>query len=455
MLILRGVALFCLLALSGASASSSSSAAASALAQLPDCATGCFATAIANSPCSPTNQTCMCTNEDLQLEVTTCVTKSCTVKESLVTKNITMTSCDAPIRDRTGEYIALSNTFAVISGVFLAQRFASKLYWKLPLGLDDWFILITFLCGVPSSVLNVHGTAANGLGRDIWTLTPEKITKFGMFFHVMAALYFAQITLLKLSLMFFYLRIFPTAGVRKLLWGTVIFNVVVGLVFVFVAIFQCQPVSYFWEKWDGEHEGHCMDINAITWSNAAISIALDFWMLAVPLFQLKALNLDWKKKIGVGMMFSVGLFVTIVSILRLSSVVKFGSDALNPTWDYTEVSKWSTIEINVGIICACMPSLRILLVRLFPKILGTSRRYYNYGSNNPTGGNTNKSRSRPMGTNATSQVDRSHGRVDSKGITCQRTYEVAFGDNDETHLVHMKDLDFKSSRSGSRSEVSV
>ena len=50
-----------------------------------------------------------------------------------------------------------------------------------------------------------------------------------------------------------------------------------------------------------------------------------------------------------------------------------------------EVSIWSTIEINVGIICACMPTLRLLLVRLFP-VLGGSRsagKYYN-----ASGGNT-------------------------------------------------------------------
>jgi hypothetical protein len=53
------------------------------------------------------------------------------------------------------------------------------------------------------------------------------------------------------------------------------------------------------------HEGSCLNINAIAWANAIISILLDVWMLAIPLWQLKGLQLDWKKKLGVGMMFSV------------------------------------------------------------------------------------------------------------------------------------------------------
>ncbi|KAK7397792.1 hypothetical protein QQX98_012841 [Neonectria punicea] len=364
-------------------------------------------------------------------------------KKLHLTKNLTMTNCDAPIRDRSGEYVVISNVLAVVSALCVIQRFACKVYWKIGLGLDDWFILVTFVVSTPSLVINVHGAAANGLGRDIWTVSFDQITKFGMYFNIMAVLYFAQIPLLKLALLFFYLRIFPTPIVRKLLWGTVVFNSVFGIVFVFVAIFQCQPISYFWTKWDGEHEGHCASINAITCSNAGISIAVDIWMLAVPLAQLKGLNLDWKKKVGVGLMFCVGTFVTVVSILRLQAVVRF-RESSNATWDNFDVSKWSTIEISVGIICACMPTIRLLLVRLFPRILGTPQRYYaNYASNT----NGAKSKSRPLGTNATSQAGESHQRTESRGITCSRTYAVEFGENDETRLVHMKDLDRRSSRS--------
>lgn len=49
-----------------------------------------------------------------------------------------------------------------------------------------------------------------------------------------------------------------------------------------------------------------LNANAIGWANAAISVALDVWMLAVPLWNLKRLNLHWKKKVGVAAMFVVG-----------------------------------------------------------------------------------------------------------------------------------------------------
>lgn len=110
------------------------------------------------------------------------------------------------------------------------------------------------------------------------------------FFYIMASLYFTQLTLLKLTLIFFYIRVFPAAPVQRLLWGTVAFVVAWGFAFVIVAIFQCQPIHYFWNKWDGLHHGKCLQINAITASNAGISIALDLWILGIPLWQLWGLE---------------------------------------------------------------------------------------------------------------------------------------------------------------------
>ncbi|KAL3961040.1 hypothetical protein ACCO45_006157 [Purpureocillium lilacinum] len=407
----------------------------------PKCAVSCLGEVIGQTSCSMTNQTCMCTDQKLQDAMTTCVMGNCTIKDAIITKNLTATGCNEPVRDKTSEYVAISNAFGTISAAFVIQRFGYKLWAKLDFGLDDWFTLITIVTGVPSTVINAHGVAPNGIGRDAWTLTLQNITNFGRFFYIMEIIYFAEVSLLKLAMLFFYIRIFPGVGVRRLLWGTIAFVSVFGIIFVF---------------WDGIHQGHCLDINAIAWSNAAISIALDIWMLAIPLWQLRNLNLDWRKKVGVALMFGVGTFVTIVSILRLRSLVKFGSDSTNPTWDFFDVGIWSTVEINVGIMCACMPSLRLLLVRLFPKLLGTTQRYYARYSSNAHRTTTTRRQSRPFRTTgAVSHVERSQHRpeVKSNAITMQTTYTVEYGDkdNDEMQLVYMRDAEGKSTRSGSAS----
>jgi hypothetical protein len=228
-----------------------------------------------------------------------------------------MIICNAPVRSRQHEVLTMNNAMGTISGIFVLQRFATKLFYKLPFGLDDLFIGLSMLFAIPCIAINSYGLIPNGMGRDIWTVKPEQITNFGHNFYFMAIFYFTLQTFLKLAMIFFYLRIFPTRGVRKTLWATVVFNCVFGLTFILITIFQCRPISFFWTKWEHSdtHQGTCLDINAITWSSASVNIALDAWILSIPLSQLRSMNLDWRKKIGVGIMFSVGTLYVYPGLL--------------------------------------------------------------------------------------------------------------------------------------------
>lgn len=223
-----------------------------------------------------------------------------------VVKNVTSTACEVPVRDRSTRYTTTSNALGIVSGLFVILRIAYKRWAGLDFGWDDFFCLSTIIAGVPATVVNAHGLPQNGLGHDIWTLTPKQITEFSIYFYAVEILYFLEVGMLKLSLLFFYLRIFPSPRVQGLLWGTVAFVSVTSLMYLFLSMFQCTPVSYFWTKWDGTGHGHCIDITKVVWSNAGISIIVDIWMLAIPMWQLRALQLDWRRKIGVGMMFGVG-----------------------------------------------------------------------------------------------------------------------------------------------------
>ncbi|KAJ8113025.1 hypothetical protein OPT61_g4751 [Boeremia exigua] len=303
------------------------------------------------------------------------------------------------------------------------------------LGWDDYTIILTLLAGVPSVILVDRAALPNGLGKDVWTVPFGQITTFVRWLYVLEVLYFFHITLLKLTLLFFFLRIFPKRIIRNLLKGTIVFTILYGLAYVIVAIFQCQPISHYWTNWDKEHnDGHCININALAWSNAIISIVLDVWMLVLPLYEVFKLQLSWRKKISVAIMFLVGTFVTIVSCLRLQSLVSFAASS-NPTWDQVQVVNWSNIEINVGIICACLPTIRVMIVRCFPSIMGTTKgssqvyhAKYGYAQGSRGLGNT---------------VGSKGGQLSGRGIneiTYTQTFEVQHTDNDEMELMQVDDF---------------
>lgn len=117
-------------------------------------------------------------------------------------------------------------------------------------------------------------------------------------------------------------------------------------------------------------------------------------------------------------------------MLRLRSLVHF-ANTTDMTWDYLEASLWSVIECQVGIICTCMPAIRLGLTRLFPKILGSTNR------------STAKDTAGPSG--------RSHGLTTLSGLTpneinVQTTFRVSHTkkpqmNDDERSFVQLVEID--------------
>jgi len=60
-----------------------------------------------------------------------------------------------------------------------------------------------------------------------------------------------------------------------------------------------------------------------------------------------------------------------VSILRLQSLVAI-SNSEDQTYDNAPAAIWSSIEINVGIICSCLPCLRLIAARFLPAVFSSN-----------------------------------------------------------------------------------
>ncbi|KAG5919105.1 hypothetical protein E4U53_004026 [Claviceps sorghi] len=287
---------------------------------------------------------------------------------------MTEAACGRPPRDKSRRYDATSIALCVVTGILVLMRVIFKQWFSYQgeLSADDCVIILSAVVGLPCTILNTAGLTANGLGKDAWTLQPSDLVEFARYFFVQQILYLFLMTSIKVSLLCFYLSIFPNRRVRLLLWLTVAANLAWGLVCILITIFQCTPVQNYWLRYlQQEGTGKCLDMNFLGWGNGGVSVAIDIWIIGIPLYQMTKLDLNWRKKIGAVIMFLTGAFVTIVSILRLQSLVYFYRSS-NPTWDLWYTAWWSTIEINVGLICACLPTIRVILVRLWPDIFGST-----------------------------------------------------------------------------------
>jgi hypothetical protein len=75
------------------------------------------------------------------------------------------------------------------------------------------------------------------------------------------------------------------------------------IAFVIVVAFQCIPVD---SVWDTAVHGKCINSQAFVYSLAGCSILEDFVVMLLPMWELKGLKLDTRKRIALFFMFSLG-----------------------------------------------------------------------------------------------------------------------------------------------------
>lgn len=155
-----------------------------------------------------------------------------------------------------------------------------------------WFVPRRYVRSVQSlmdSIIACH----EGLGKHIWnpTVQLETIVKVGkpiirlqlslfdcsqwQILWACEFLYGTVIPLTKLSIIFFYYRLFPVPLFRRLLHLVLFLVIDWWIAIVVVAIVQCRPYSYFWTQYvDPTSTGRCINIPSFFIGNGAASVVL-------------------------------------------------------------------------------------------------------------------------------------------------------------------------------------
>ncbi|KAG7046628.1 CFEM domain-containing protein [Colletotrichum scovillei] len=328
--------------------------------KLPSCAQSCLVQGLSISSCPTANHPCLCDDTAYMSFMDACVTSNCLPADALATQNYTWTVCGLPeVNDYVSIQVPTLAVFFVLASLSIFMRVAVKVAGVSAWGPDDWMIMGTYAFLIAFVPMNVY-EGRNGAGQNMWSLTADQITNYFKGYYVMQALYHCTITLLKASVLFLYQRIFPFERLRNALWATQAFNLIIGVMFLFLGIFQCNPVHLAWTLWrqDARSQGTCMNIVDIGIAHGAIQVGLDIWVLALPLMQIQSLNLKWEKKTSLMAMFSLGLFLTATSSVRLRLLTEDLQGTYNFTVNSLPICTWSIIEIGVGIFTACAPSIR-------------------------------------------------------------------------------------------------
>ncbi|CAJ2502527.1 Uu.00g099210.m01.CDS01 [Anthostomella pinea] len=269
---------------------------------------------------------------------------------------------------RAPEMIGVLSTTWSLAIIAIGLRLWSRRLMRSRLWLDDWLILVSVLWSGSFMFMITCWMVRHGFGRHVWAAPPEatKVWAIGLF--IAEITYTLSLVFVKYSILAFYWRVFGAQrSIRIPIWVLAGMVLAWGASVILVSIFQCLPVQAFWQRFDfvaplPAEAYHCgVDDNDFFNGNAIPNIITDVMIMALPVPYIWKLYMPRAQKVAITSVFVVGIFVTIISIVRFTFVLRVDLTSPDITWNFVDTQMWTSLEGNVATVCACLPSLKPIL----------------------------------------------------------------------------------------------
>ncbi|RFU76640.1 integral membrane [Trichoderma arundinaceum] len=293
--------------------------------------------------------------------------------------------------------------FAVVS---MLLRCYVRIFMIKSFGLDDSFMLfalITFILFTSSALVGVH----YGTGRHYWDLTMDDISSAMKFWWFCYLWYCLTMIAAKLSVGYFLLRLMVRRLEKVIVYVVMLLTVLTGVLFFFVTLLQCHPLSFFWDK---NQDGHCISIEIIiiiTYVYSSFSVICDFTFSLLPIYIIWGLNMKKMNKVALIPIMAMACVASAAVIIRFPYV----QDFKNPDFLYAtvDIAIWSATEQGLAITAGSLATLRPLLrsIKQYcgfsqsgPTELKDSDRVQQYNRSNRSRGPYNSASGFPEGSDA-------------------------------------------------------
>ncbi|KAK4123733.1 hypothetical protein N657DRAFT_656095 [Parathielavia appendiculata] len=351
--------------------------------------------------------------------------------------------------DETGLLAVVWVCFSVATA-FVSLRLVVRFRQNGSLLVDDYWIIWAWLCSLTMAILQTEqmpslwystylGAGRVAMDQDTtWQL--EQLTRWQF---PIIKLFWTILWSIKASFMAVFFRLVkPFPLLRRLWYGVAVFTFLAYIGCWLASSLTCSPPSdYFRAGACSEpHEVWMQKFNVIY--STTVDIASDLMIMALPIAILPSLQLDVRRKIGLGVAFSLGAIIMSVAIVRMTQVITASGMV-----DLVGLAIWGAVETATALIVGSLPPLKALLSRSVKKY-SSGNKSHGYGTaRTPApggrGGYGPNSVSRTVMVAESIPLDDVHTSAQKDGgIYVQRSYEttVEFDeassrDDDEADIV--------------------
>lgn len=142
---------------------------------------------------------------------------------------------------------------------------------------------------------------------------------------------------------------------------------------------MCSPVSSYWNFANNQRD--CLTEGPAIIAHASMTASADALVWMLPLPSLYRAKLPLGQRLALIVLFSFGLIVVFSACIRIYWLHWVLEETYDVTWESLEMWLWTAVEIQLGIICGCVPWLRSLFNfwRSRRTVTDITDRSYSYG----------------------------------------------------------------------------
>ncbi|KAL8810886.1 MAG: hypothetical protein Q9200_002234 [Gallowayella weberi] len=273
---------------------------------------------------------CVCRDDKFLTLLQAQLASSCDRNDQATTLSASRDLCVAAIpslvESRGGELVATVTVMMIIASIAVLLRLYARRISASRFGKDDYMIIVAL------------------------------ITSFVKTDQATQVLFGCSITATKLSILFFYNRLFPSRTFHLVSLVTIIASILWWVGVILTSFLHCRPFAYYWDR--SIPGGYCVNDNLIGYTITSFNIVTDLVVLVLPIPWLWGMNMAVPKRMAVVGLFVLGSFVCIAGIIRLPFLSELQLSDI--TYTSVSVGVWISVECNIGILSACLPILRPL-----------------------------------------------------------------------------------------------
>ncbi|KAI0895142.1 hypothetical protein F4806DRAFT_497283 [Annulohypoxylon nitens] len=258
----------------------------------------------------------------------------------------------------------LGVVISTTSAAFIAfcLRIYARAFLARKFGADDYVIILAMLLSLSIMSLTV-AKVQYGIGRHAIYLEPEMVRIALKLNFISQPLSQWNIAAVKISILLSLLR-----NELKLVYKRIIHCLIVFLLaftsarFVLLMI-QCMNMAAIW---DPRVESKCLSegtMIGVRYTNSIVNVITDVLVLVLATIILWNTRTSTREKCWLIPVLAVGLIACVAGLMKPISMTKLGKN--NDTlWNSTDLNFWNPVEINTGIVAACISFFKPMIQKL-------------------------------------------------------------------------------------------